>query len=212
MSESITVRGFVATEVREDTTHGGDSVASFRMGATERRYNRDNQTWEDGDTNWFSVACFRGLARNVAFSVQKGEKVIVSGRLKIRNWSMPDGRSGTTADIDAETVGHDLMWGLSKYKRVSKEDPVPWNGAQNQNGETESEQRGLNRETGELTDDDGNAAGNMAGGNGRTGESGPLPGHDGPGIGDPAGPAESVETGTEDEDESADREGSSFAA
>lgn len=152
MSELITVRGFVASAVREDKTHGGDAVASFRMGATERRYNRGNNTWEDGDTNWFSVACFRGLARNVAFSVQKGEKVIVSGRLKIRNWSLPDGRSGTTADIDAETVGHDLMWGLSKYKRVTKDDPAPWNSQPHQSGDTEHDHSGVDTETGELPD------------------------------------------------------------
>ncbi|WP_051442054.1 single-stranded DNA-binding protein [Arthrobacter sp. H14] len=152
MSELITVRGFVASGVREDKTHSGDPVASFRMGATERRYNREEKTWEDGDTNWFSVACFRALAKNVAFSVQKGEKVIVTGRLKIRNWSLPDGRTGTTADIDAETVGHDLMWGLSKFKRISKDDPAPWNSQQNQNGGVEGGHPGLNMETGELPD------------------------------------------------------------
>lgn len=158
MSELITVRGFVASVVREDKTHSGDSVASFRMGATERRYNREDKTWEDGDTNWFSVACFRGLARNVAFSVQKGEKIIVTGRLKIRNWSLPDGRTGTTADIDAETVGHDLMWGLSKYKRISKEDPAPWDAQQNQSGDAAAEHPGLDTATGELEDDDRPAA------------------------------------------------------
>lgn len=153
MSELITVRGFVASGVREDKTHSGDPVASFRMGATERRYNREDKTWEDGDTNWFSVACFRALAKNVAFSLQKGEKVIVTGRLKIRNWSLPDGRTGTTADIDAETVGHDLMWGLSKYKRISKEDPAPWNSQQNQSVDVEGGHAGLNMDTGELPDD-----------------------------------------------------------
>ncbi|GAB3527421.1 single-stranded DNA-binding protein [Arthrobacter monumenti] len=152
MSELITVRGFVASGVREDKTHSGDPVASFRMGATERRYNREDKTWEDGDTNWFSIACFRALAKNVAFSVQKGEKVVVTGRLKIRNWSLPDGRTGTTADIDAETVGHDLMWGLSKFKRVGKEDPAAWNSQQNQSGDVEGENPGLNMETGELPD------------------------------------------------------------
>ncbi len=51
MSDNITVRGFVASEIRSSTTPGGVATASFRLGSTERRYDRTSSTWIDGNTN-----------------------------------------------------------------------------------------------------------------------------------------------------------------
>ncbi|MCC3270012.1 single-stranded DNA-binding protein [Arthrobacter gengyunqii] len=117
MSDTITVRGYVATDVRSTTADSGLAIAGFRMCTTERRYDRDTGSWTDGQTNWFSVSLFRQLAANAAFSVHKGDRVIVTGRLKVRQWVSDDGRSGTSVDIDAESVGHDLMWGTANYRR-----------------------------------------------------------------------------------------------
>lgn len=117
MSDTITVRGYVATEVRSTTADSGLAIASFRMCSTERRYDREVGSWVDGQTNWYSVSLFRQLATNAAFSIHKGDRVIVTGRLKVRQWALDDGRSGTAVDIDAESVGHDLMWGTANYRR-----------------------------------------------------------------------------------------------
>ena len=117
MSDTITIRGYVATDVRSTTADSGLAVAGFRMCSTERRYDRDTGTWVDGQTNWYSVSLFRQLAANSALSIHKGDRVIVTGRLKIRQWATDDGRSGTSVDIDAESVGHDLMWGTANYRR-----------------------------------------------------------------------------------------------
>lgn len=121
MSDTITVRGYVATDVRSNTADSGLAIAGFRMCTTERRYDRDAGTWVDGQTNWFSVSLFRQLATNAAFSIHKGDRVVVTGRLKVRQWATDDGRSGTSVDIDAETVGHDLMWGTASYRRNVQE-------------------------------------------------------------------------------------------
>lgn len=117
MSDNISVRGFVATDVRSNTTDHGLAVASFRMCTTERRYDRELGTWVDGHTNWYSVSMFRQLAANAALSIHKGDRVVVAGRLKIRQWSRDDGRSGTNIDLEADTVGHDLMWGTASFRR-----------------------------------------------------------------------------------------------
>lgn len=117
MSDTITVRGYVATEVRSNTADSGLAIAGFRMCSTERRYDREAGSWVDGQTNWYSVSLFRQLATNAAFSIHKGDRVIVTGRLKVRQWALDDGRSGTSVDIDAESVGHDLMWGTANYRR-----------------------------------------------------------------------------------------------
>lgn len=118
MSDNITVRGFVATDIKSSTTPGGVGTASFRMGSTERRFDRSSNTWVDGTTNWFTVQGYRQLAGNLGCSIRKGQRVIVVGRLKMRSWEK-DGRIYHVAEIDAESVGHDLMWGSANFTRTA---------------------------------------------------------------------------------------------
>ncbi|MGY2746156.1 single-stranded DNA-binding protein [Arthrobacter sp. UYCu723] len=118
MSDNITVRGFVASEIRSSTTPGGVATASFRLGSTERRYDRASNAWIDGNTNWFTVQGYRQLAGNIGCSIKKGQRVVVVGRLKMRSWEK-DGRIYHVAEIDAESVGHDLMWGSANFTRMA---------------------------------------------------------------------------------------------
>lgn len=118
MSDTITVRGFVATEVKSSTTPGGVATASFRIGSTSRRYDRESGTWTDGHTNWFLVQGYRHLAGNIGCSIRKGQPVIVFGTLKIRSWER-DGRVYYSHTIDADAVGHDLTWGTANFIRSS---------------------------------------------------------------------------------------------
>ncbi|MFJ5957073.1 single-stranded DNA-binding protein [Paenarthrobacter sp. NPDC092416] len=118
MNDTITVRGFVASEVKSSTTTHGTSTASFRLGTTERRYDRTTSTWIDGNTNWYTVQSFRYLAGHVGCSVKKGQRVIVVGRLRLREWEH-EGRTYHVAEIDADSVGHDLMWGSANFTRMN---------------------------------------------------------------------------------------------
>ncbi|MCC9196299.1 single-stranded DNA-binding protein [Arthrobacter sp. zg-Y820] len=149
MSDTITVRGYVATEVRSTTADSGLAIAGFRMCTTERRYDRETGSWVDGQTNWYSVSLFRQLATNSAFSIHKGDRVIVTGRLKVRQWALDDGRSGTTVDIDAESVGHDLMWGTANYRR-NVQDRAAANASAGEEPATDDLPADLDLETGEL--------------------------------------------------------------
>ncbi|GAA1107136.1 single-stranded DNA-binding protein [Arthrobacter flavus] len=121
MSDNITVRGYVATDVKSGVAVSGLAYASFRMCSTERRFDRNTSSWADGQTNWYAVSMFRQLATNAGVSIRKGDKVVVSGRLRVRPWIREDGRTGTSVDIDAETVGHDLMWGTAHFHRTSSD-------------------------------------------------------------------------------------------
>lgn len=118
MNDIITVRGFVATEPKSSTTPGGTGTASFRLGSTARWFDRSNDVWVDGNTNWFSVQAFRHLAGNIGCSVKKGQRVIVVGKLKLRQWEH-DGKFYHVAEIVAESVGHDLMWGSANFIRTT---------------------------------------------------------------------------------------------
>ena len=122
MSDIITVRGFVATEPKSSTTPGGVATANFRLGSTERRFDRATNAWIDGNTNWFKVQGYRQLAGNIGCSVKKGQKVIVVGRLKLRSWEH-DGRIYHSAEIDADSVGHDLTWGSANFIRTAASGP-----------------------------------------------------------------------------------------
>ena len=114
MTDTISLTGLVATTPKHVFTGTGLSVTSFRFASTQRRYDRAEQKWVDGDTNWYTVATFRQLATNVNASLQKGQRVIVTGRLRVRDWATDDKR-GTNVEIDADAVGHDLSWGTTTF-------------------------------------------------------------------------------------------------
>jgi single-strand DNA-binding protein len=116
MSDHVTVHGLVATEPRHLVTKDGLEVTSFRLAAMQRRFDRQLGKWRDDGTNWYSIASFRILAKNAAASLEKGHRVIVSGRLKVREWDAGD-RSGVSVDIEADSIGHDLLWGSSTFER-----------------------------------------------------------------------------------------------
>ena len=141
MTDNITVRGFVASEIRSSTTPGGVATASFRLGSTDRRFDRASNTWVDGNTNWFTVQGYRQLAGNMGCSIKKGQRVIIVGRLKMRSWEK-DGRIYHVAEIDAEAVGHDLMWGSANFIRTAGNTAQPGAG-QGQQGSASGAQDGM---------------------------------------------------------------------
>ena len=117
MTELVTISGLVATTPRHLITQDGLPITSFRLASSHRRFDREQNKWIDGETNWFTITGFRQLAINLSTSVQKGERVIVSGRLKIRAWDNGE-RAGTSVEVEAEHVGHDLFWGTSVFTRT----------------------------------------------------------------------------------------------
>lgn len=111
----VTIVGIVATEVTYGETGSGVPMAKFRLGCTERRYDRQRECWADGETQWLTVTAWRGLAVNLIGSLAKGDPVLVSGRLRLREWI--DGEvKRTGAEIDARSVGHDLTRGTSAFR------------------------------------------------------------------------------------------------
>jgi single-strand DNA-binding protein len=114
---SLTVCGNVATTPRSVQTNEGLSITSFRIASTARKFDRGTQRWVDAETTFLTVTCFRGLADNVAASLDKGQRVIVTGKLRVKPWAR-DGKSGTNVEIDAWSVGHDLAFGTSTFNRI----------------------------------------------------------------------------------------------
>ena len=130
----VTVCGNLAADPRRVRTDDGLEICSFRIGATPRRFDRATQAWVDGPTSWFSVTTWRALAANCAASLHRGERVVVSGRLRTRDWTTDEGRSGTSVEIDAFAVGHDLTWGTSTFSRVVRTERLDVPGREDADG------------------------------------------------------------------------------
>ena len=124
MSESFTVSGLVATTPRHLVTQEGLPITSFRLASSKRRFDRTKKIWIDGETNWFTITSFRQLAINSASSISKGDRIVVNGKLKVRDWDNGE-RSGTSVEVEAESLGHDLVWGTAEFTRtvLVREDP-----------------------------------------------------------------------------------------
>lgn len=123
MSDTITLTGIVGTEPRAVTTHEGLAITSFRLASTQRRFDKSREKWIDGETNWYTVTSFRQLATNSAVSVKKGERILVTGKLRIREWEN-SGKTGTNIDIEADALGHDLSWGTAAFSRGAGSTPA----------------------------------------------------------------------------------------
>lgn len=114
----VTLQGWVGNDV--DVRDVGDTqVATFRVGCTPR-FNRGG-TWVDGETAWYTVNCWRGLGRNVAESVRKGDAVVVHGRVKVDVWEREEGKPPSVSwIIDATFVGHDLNRGTAYFSKAAR--------------------------------------------------------------------------------------------
>jgi single-strand DNA-binding protein len=128
MTDIITVTGVVGTDPKHHVTNGGLAITSFRLASTRRVFDREKGTWEDGETNWYTVSAFRQLATNTSLSIRKGERVIIRGRLRLRAWETGE-RSGTAVEIEADSIGHDLAWCVSSYAKVRSPRPADAAGA-----------------------------------------------------------------------------------
>jgi single-strand DNA-binding protein len=92
--------------------------------ATERqspaqRVQQDGQ-WCDGDTSFFKVNLWRGQVENLAESLGKGDRVMVTGRLRQRSWETPEGDKRRSSSWEADEVGASLKWATTKVERVSQ--------------------------------------------------------------------------------------------
>ena len=117
MSELITVSGLVATTPRHLVTQDGLPITSFRLASSQRRFDRSQNKWVDGETNWYTITAFRQLAVNASHSVTKGERIVVHGKLRVRDWDNGE-RAGTSVEIEADVLGHDLSWGTAVFTRT----------------------------------------------------------------------------------------------
>jgi single-strand DNA-binding protein len=116
----ITVVGNLVADPELRFTPSGQPVATFRVASTPRM--RDNATgeWKDGDSLFLSCNVWRQAAENVAESLQRGMRVVVTGRLRQRNYETKEGEKRTVYEVEVDDVGPSLRNASAKVNKVSR--------------------------------------------------------------------------------------------
>jgi single-strand DNA-binding protein len=117
---TITVTGNLVDDAELRFTPAGQAVTRFRIASTPRY--RDNATgeWKDGDTLFLTCQVWRQAAENVAESLQKGMRAIVTGRLRQRTYETQEGEKRTVYELQADEVGVSLRNATAKVTRASR--------------------------------------------------------------------------------------------
>ena len=95
---NVNLIGNVTRDPELRYTASGQAVASFGLAVNRRWQNRQTQAWEEA-VSYFDIVCWRELAENVAESITKGTRLIVTGRLEQRSWDTPDGEKRSKVEL-----------------------------------------------------------------------------------------------------------------
>lgn len=110
-------------------TPSGDAVANFRVACSDRK--KQDDEWVDGDSTFLTVSCWKKVAENVAESVAKGTKVVVTGKLVQRSYETNSGEKRTVYEVRADTVSVSLRNTVAQPQRVQRSQTDardPWSG------------------------------------------------------------------------------------
>lgn len=125
----VTVLGWVGSDLQFKEVGGQTARVSFRVGSTPRQFDRTHNTYVDKPTTWFTVECWRALAQNAFESVQVGQPIIVTGRLRTHEWTDDAGEPHSRVILEAFSVGHDLNRGTTSFSRNPPRSDVSPSGA-----------------------------------------------------------------------------------
>jgi single-strand DNA-binding protein len=116
----ITVIGNITGDPELRFTPSGAAVANFTVASTPRQFDRQSNEWKDGETLFMRCSVWRDAAENVAESLQRGTRVIVSGRLKSRSYETKEGEKRTVIEMEVDEVGPSLRYATAKVNRTQR--------------------------------------------------------------------------------------------
>ena len=117
---TITVIGNLTNDPELRFTPSGSAVANFTIASTPRTFDRASNEWKDGETLFLRAAVWREAAENVAESLTKGMRVIVSGRLKSRSYETKEGEKRTVIELEVDEIGPSLRYANAKVNRTQR--------------------------------------------------------------------------------------------
>ena len=116
----ITVVGNLVADPELRFTASGQPVATFRIASTPRIMDRQTNEWKDGDSLFLTCNVWRQAAENVAESLQRGMRVIVTGRLKQRSYETKEGEKRTVYEVEVDDVGPSLRNASAKVAKANR--------------------------------------------------------------------------------------------
>jgi len=116
MDNHVTVIGNATRAPELKFTPSGQALASFGMAVNRRWQNKQTQEWEE-NVSFFDITCWAQLAQNVADSIDKGTRIVVTGRLEQRSWETPEGDKRSKVEIIADEVAPSLRWATAEVIR-----------------------------------------------------------------------------------------------
>jgi single-strand DNA-binding protein len=117
---TITVIGNLTNDPELRFTPSGSAVANFTIASTPRTFDRQSNEWKDGETLFLRASVWREAAENVAESLTKGTRVIVSGRLKSRSYETKEGEKRTVIELEVDEIGPSLRYANAKVNRTQR--------------------------------------------------------------------------------------------
>jgi len=118
MSSNVTLIGNLVDDPELRFTPSGVAMAKIRM-AVNRRYQRDGE-WQE-QTSFFNVVAWGDLGENAAASLNKGHRIVVTGRLQQREYETREGEKRNTVEIVADELGPSLRWAQVQIERISRD-------------------------------------------------------------------------------------------
>ncbi|WP_280458246.1 single-stranded DNA-binding protein [Nocardia carnea] len=116
----ITVIGNLTADPELRFTPAGAAVANFTVASTPRIFDRNTNEWKDGEALFLRCNIWRDAAENVAESLTRGSRVIVSGRLKQRSYETREGEKRTVVELEVDEVGPSLKYATAKVNKTSR--------------------------------------------------------------------------------------------
>src|ERR1700683_5641859 len=116
----ITIAGNLVDDPELRFTPAGQPVAKFRVASTPRYLDKGTNEWKDGDSLFLTCNVWRQAAENVAESLQRGMRVIVSGRLRQRSYETKEGEKRTVYEVEVDDVGPSLRNASAKVNKVAR--------------------------------------------------------------------------------------------
>jgi single-strand DNA-binding protein len=117
---TITVIGNLTDDPELRFTPSGAAVAKFRVASTPRFMDKATNEWKDGDPLFLSCTVWRQAAENVAESLQRGARVIVSGRLRQRSYETREGEKRTVIELEVDEIGPSLRYATARVQKMSR--------------------------------------------------------------------------------------------
>lgn len=116
----ITIIGNLTNDPELRFTPSGAAVANFTVASTPRQFDRQSNEWKDGETLFMRCSVWREAAENVAESLGRGTRVLVSGRLKSRSYETKEGEKRTVVELEVDEVGPSLRYATAKVNKTQR--------------------------------------------------------------------------------------------